>query len=250
MVLFSKKSDYWLSPVYYLQARHVMKKTLRLPEPIGERQGVREFGIGDVSMKLAIFGDSAAAGVGVDEQADAPIGQVVANLSENLIKKQQQSLDKLHWQLHATSGHTSFDLLWRLYAMPKQAIDIAIVNIGVNDVIMQTTDSQWQQNLHDICSLLKRKFGVRHLFFMSLPPMEFAPSLPKPLNTLIGRRTQHLSNLMKNYCKIHDINYIKHEFDMTNLDIQAMFAKDGFHASKLTYQLWSQTLAKAIMTVV
>lgn len=245
MVLFEKISDYWLSPIYYLQARHVMKKTLRLPEPIGERQGVSEFGTGNVSITLAIFGDSASAGVGVDNQADAPLGQIVKNLNESL-RNHQQKIDKLYWQLYATSGHTSFDLLCRLYAMPIQKIDIAIVNVGVNDVIAQTTDREWRDNLHHICTLLQRKFAVQQVFFLSLPPMQLAPSLPKPLNDLIGRRVKQLNKLMKNYCQANSVHYVQDEFDKWGLEVKQMFAKDGFHPSKLTYQRWSQTLAKVI----
>ena len=234
--LLSRKRDFVLAPIYYAQAKRVAKTTLRLPEPDGER--VRRFG-GENAVSLAIFGDSAGAGVGVDSQDDAPLGRIGKRLAE-------QGLG-VNAELHATSGHTSFDLLYRLYAMGACRFDVPIISIGVNDVVKASSDKAWTDNLHAIITLLKRKFGVSHILFLSLPPMHLAPSLPTPLNGLIGRRAVALSAMLADICQAHQgVHYVKDEFDKVKLDHQAMFAKDGFHPSKLTYQVWADTLVGCV----
>lgn len=233
---FGHKKDYFFAPLYYLQAKHVAKTALRLPEPMGDR--VASFGQGVGGLSVGIFGDSAGAGVGVAHQDDAPFGQIGTRLAKQLDTRIQM-------HLHATSGHRSFELLHRLYAMPKCHFDVAIVSIGVNDVIKRTSNQAWADNLHGIITIFKQKFGVRHLIFLSLPPMHLAPSLPTPLNGLIGRRAGVLSTILQSVCTQYaDVHYVKDEFDKANLHHQVMFAEDGFHPSHLTYQVWADTLAR------
>lgn len=236
---FSRKLDYGLAPLYYWQARQVAKSVQRLPEPEGVR--TKNFGGGKHTLSLGIFGDSAAAGVGVAHQDDAPFGQIGTLLGEQLADTCIQV------KLHATSGHTSFDLLHRLYAMPADRLDVAVISIGVNDVICQTPNQVWMDNLQAIIGLLKRKFGVSCVMFLSLPPMQLAPSLPRPLNGLIGRRALALSDLLACVCDGNDgVYYIQDEFAIAKLEPKAMFAKDGFHPNATTYQIWAKTLSKHI----
>lgn len=239
--LLSQKRDYLLAPLYYLQAKKVAKTALRLPEPSGVRVATLSDGQGELS--LGIFGDSAAAGVGVKTQDDAPFGRIGALLAERL-----PSTIKV--QLHATSGHTSFDLLHRLYAMPKLTFDVVIISIGVNDVIKRTSDKAWTDNLQAIITLLTRKFGVSHVIFLSLPPMHLAPSLPTPLNSLIGRRASALSGLLRQICLQNGVHYVQDDFAKSSLNRQTMFAKDGFHPSRATYDVWANTLADYVIKIV
>ncbi|WP_066804879.1 SGNH/GDSL hydrolase family protein [Moraxella oblonga] len=235
--LFGRRRDYLLALIYYAQAKRVAKTVLRLPEPDGVRAG--RFGDDGRGISLAIFGDSAAAGVGVDSQDDAPFGQIGWGLAEQGFG--------INVELHATSGHTSFDLLYRLYVMGACRFDVAIISIGVNDVVKASSNKAWTDNLHAIITLLKRKFGVSHILFLSLPPMHLAPSLPTPLNGLIGRRAMALDAMLAQICQAHQgVHYVKDEFDKAKLDRQAMFAKDGFHPSKLTYQVWADTLVGCV----
>lgn len=238
--LFASKQDYVLALVYYLQAKRVASTALRLPEPLGER--VVTFGRAEKAgvLSLGIFGDSAAAGVGVDSQDEAPLGQIGRLLS-------QQMDVQVYTELHATSGHTSFDLLHRLYAMPVRHFEVVIVSIGVNDVIRATSDKAWADNLERIITLFRRKFGVSCVIFLSLPPMHLAPSLPTPLNGLIGRRAAALSDILEQICQQNRAYYVHDEFDQTALDRQEMFAKDGFHPSHATYEIWAKTLSSYVV---
>ena len=57
-----------LAPVLIYQGKQVSKDTPRLPEAPGLRKGIH--GNGEKQIRLLILGDSAAAGVGVDEQTN------------------------------------------------------------------------------------------------------------------------------------------------------------------------------------
>ncbi|MDO4897158.1 MAG: SGNH/GDSL hydrolase family protein [Moraxella sp.] len=241
--LFGKKQDYLLAPLYYLQAKKVAKTALRLPEPDGVRIANFNQDCDCHDLNIAIFGDSSAAGVGVDSQDDAPFGRIGSLLAKRLQKP-------IHVQLHATSGHTSFDLLHRLYAMPVRSFDVAIVSIGVNDVVKRTSDKVWADNLQGVIDLLARKFGVSDIIFLSLPPMHLAPSLPTPLNGLIGRRAVALSKILEQICQQQGVHYVPDEFAKSSLNRQTMFAKDGFHPSRATYDVWANTLANYVTRIV
>ena len=126
-----------LAPLYLLQARKLKRDTVRLPEATGERVGVvtlnrslSQTASDKPDMSLMMAGDSSACGVGVTYQDDALIGQVLVNLQTDAGLSQQFA--GINWQLHATTGHTSFDVLRRLYVLPKpsQPIDVMVIVVG------------------------------------------------------------------------------------------------------------------------
>lgn len=66
-----------LGPLLWLQARHVRRVTLRMPEPPGLRAGTAG---GGPLIRLLVAGDSGAAGVGAPTQDQALCGQLVRRL--------------------------------------------------------------------------------------------------------------------------------------------------------------------------
>ena len=66
-----------LLPVLIVQGTRVRKHTPCLAEPSGEREGEHGYG---KPLSILILGDSAAAGVGVETQADALSGSIVGQL--------------------------------------------------------------------------------------------------------------------------------------------------------------------------
>lgn len=173
--------DWLKAPVYLYQARRIQQQTLRLPEPEGERHGHSWLSDHPQSLSVMIVGDSSAAGVGASSQTQAFLGHFVNALTHSPALAAQ--VGQLHWSLHATTGHTSFDLLKRLYTLPAQPIDVMVICIGVNDVTKNTSVSQWQQNLTNIITIAKRKFHQPQLIFSGLPPMASMPALPSPLTS-------------------------------------------------------------------
>lgn len=255
--------DVLLAPVYLYQGRKVKRDTVRLPEPAGERQGHIQLGDSTEivasettkTLSLMIVGDSAAAGVGSLTQQEALTGKLIPALQQQPLINAQ--FDALNWSLQATTGHTSFDILRRLYVLPTpyQPVDIMVLSVGVNDTTSNVSAVKWQQQLEQIITITQRKFGVSTLIFSSLPPMAQMPALPAPLNNFIGAKATKLDKVLQQVCANHsDVHYMATDFalmaekhaDGARIDSNAMFASDGFHPSSLTYGFWAQQLAELI----
>ena len=258
--------DVLLAPVYLYQGRRIKRDTIRLPEPNGERHGRVELNPSASvtrnatknTLTLMVVGDSAAAGVGSQTQQEALVGKLIPILVQQSTIHTQ--FDELTWSLQATTGHTSFDILRRLYILPapSQPVDVMVLSVGVNDTTANVSMHKWQQQIEDIIAIAQRKFGVRELIFSSLPPMAQMPAIPTPLNNFIGAKASTLDKVLQQVCAEHDrVTYMATDFarmieEHSNgipIDIAVMFASDGFHPSSLMYGYWAQQLAELIVQV-
>lgn len=266
----SVAKDVLLAPIYLYQGRKVKRDTVRLPEPNGDRYGhiklhsVEDNGVnGDTvsnlpALSLMIVGDSAAAGVGSQTQQEALAGKLIPALQQQAVINTQ--FDELSWSLQATTGHTSFDILRRLYVLPvpQHPVEVMLLSVGVNDTTANISTTKWQQQLEDIIAIAQRKFGARLLIFSSIPPMAQMPALPVPLNSFIGAKASRLDGILQQVCTAHDgVHYMAADFarmaaehaNGAAIDAATMFASDGFHPSSITYGYWAQQLAALIATL-
>lgn len=256
--------DVLLAPIYLYQGRKIKRDTVRLPEPNGERHGQVQLNDAIESLKeahkrtlnLMVVGDSAAAGVGSETQQEALIGNLIPVLTQQ--SAIQNQFDILNWSLQATTGHTSFDILRRLYVLPapSQPVDVMVLSVGVNDTTSKVSVDKWQQQIESIIAIAQRKFGVRELIFLSLPPMAQMPAIPAPLSNFVGAKASILDNTLQQVCAAHDsVTYMATDFPRmiaehsngTPIDIKVMFASDGFHPSSLMYGYWAQQLSELII---
>ena len=264
--LTSVAKDILLAPVYLYQGRKIKRDTVRLPEPHGDRHGHIQLNQSTNDQKdtikqtlnVMVVGDSAAAGVGSQTQQDALVGKLIPILAQHSAINTQ--FEDLNWSLQATTGHTSFDILRRLYILPSpsQPVDVMVLSVGVNDTTTNVSTRKWQQQVEDIIDIAQRKFGVRELIFSSLPPMAQMPAIPTPLNNFIGAKASNLDRMLQQVCAEHDgVNYMATDFarmieehsNGTPIDIAVMFASDGFHPSSLMYGYWAQQLSELIAQV-
>ncbi len=273
----SVAKDVLLAPIYLYQGRKVKRNTLRLPEPEGARCGRVSLGeaidntsdnisdnISDSqqTLSLMIVGDSAAAGVGSQTQQDALAGQLIPALQQQALANQAfgKQFNELTWSLQATTGHTSFDILRRLYVLskPSQPLNVMVISVGVNDTTAKVSTVQWQQQIEAIIAIAQRKFGVQQLIFARLPQMAQMPALPVPLNGYVGSKALVLDDILQQVCSDYNgVTYMATDFarmldEHANgepIDIAVMFADDGFHPSSLMYGYWAQQLAELIVEV-
>lgn len=267
----SVAKDVLLAPIYLYQGRKVKRNTLRLPEPEGIRCGRIKLNVAkndgnddQQTLSLMIVGDSAAAGVGSRTQQDALIGKLIPEIKQQALANEAfgQQFNDLTWSLQATTGHTSFDILRRLYLLPKpaQPVDVMVLSVGVNDTTKNVSTAQWQQQIEAIIAIAQRKFVVQHLIFVRLPQMAQMPALPAPLNSFVGAKALKLDEILQQICNDHDgVTYMatdfarmmdEHAAEYTNgapIDISVMFADDGFHPSSVMYGYWAQQLAELIV---
>lgn len=160
------------APLYWKQAKRIKRDTPSLPEAKGDRQGTRLIANAPSALptyQLMIVGDSSAAGVGVLQQEQALMGQLVQQLANTETLAYQFS--HIDWQLHATTGHTSFDVLRRFYTLPysTQPVDTLVIVIGVNDVTKMQSLANWQHNLSEIIKIANHKFSPKNIVFTAIP---------------------------------------------------------------------------------
>lgn len=225
--------DVLFSPVLIPLGVYTKWKTPRLAEPSGARVG--QVGTPHKpKLRLLLLGDSAAAGVGTEQQADALSGHLTQQLAQQF---------HCEWTLHARSGWTSQQLLDSLKKIPSQHFDVAIVSIGVNDVLQPLSILGWQQRLRRLDWALKTGLGVKYIIYSALPPMHNFPALPQPLRYFLGYNAHSFNQLL--------VDEFAAQKDSLVLKIDIPFekrfmAKDGFHPSAVGYAMWAKHAAEAV----
>src|SRR5512145_2237921 len=169
-------------PLLLWQARGARRHAVALPEAAGPRDG--EHGQGP-RLGLLIVGDSSAAGVGAATQDEALAGSLTRPLAA-------EGQRRVGWQLVARSGVATPQALELLDAQALARADVAVVVLGVNDVVEQLPPHRALLARAALVDRLRERAGVRHVVFAALPPMEQFPLLPNPLSAVVGRDARRL----------------------------------------------------------
>jgi len=193
-----------LSPFLVGQALWVVARAERLPEASGDRNG--EIGSGPL-LRLLVVGDSSAAGVGVASQSEALGGRLATELAEKYT---------VQWNVVARSGGTVRSTTDILEGLPKEAFDIAILALGVNDAKNGVSLKAWKLGYAELLDKIKEKFGAKLVCISGLPPIRQFPILPSPLNRVLGDRVELFDEHM---------------------------ASDGFHPGPEIYAEWGSRAA-------
>lgn len=221
-----------LAPVLLAQGAYARRVTPRLPEPDGPRQGLAGAGR---PLRLLIAGDSAAAGVGAATQAAALSGRLVSMLARHFC---------VSWQLMARTGNAIADLVQQMDAAPRQAFDVAVLSVGVNDVTRGTSARRWLELQNRLVELLTMEFEVRHVLLACIPPMEHFPALPHPLGWYLGKRGAHLNQLSLDRVQRHPhCEFVDPGF----MPEPRFIATDGFHPGPDAYAFWARHLSGRIV---
>jgi lysophospholipase L1-like esterase len=222
-----------LSPVLVTQAVMTRARLPRLPEAGGARQG--EIGRGAL-LRLLILGDSSAAGVGVQDQAQALAGHLTRSLA-------REAARCVRWRLVARSGVTSAQCVALLDEIRGQAFDIAVVVLGVNDVIDQVPSHHAVAAREAIANRLRNAHGVEHVVFAPLPPVHQFPGLPQPLRWVAGRDARrHDSAAARWAATRRDVSHVPIEVPFN----RGVMARDGFHPGEPVYRVCGAALAEHV----
>ncbi|WP_122897679.1 SGNH/GDSL hydrolase family protein [Acinetobacter sp. B51(2017)] len=225
-----------LLPLLVLQGQRVKRNTLRLAEPEGARQGC--IGQGR-PLSILIVGDSAVAGVGVEQQDQALLGQLLACLQDHY---------QVTYQLHAKTGRTTAQLIRAVQALSIQKVDVVITSVGVNDVTRLMPVSLWMQQQKRLYAVIQNKFNPQLILAASVPPMHLFPALPQPMAWLLGEYAKQMNQQLQAY--VHSQSQMLYLDDDLE-QYQAMnltMAKDGFHPSQEIYAFWARAMAEKIQT--
>jgi lysophospholipase L1-like esterase len=231
----SLAAKFLLSPLLVAQALATRARMPSLPEAGGARAG--DVGRGAL-LRLLIVGDSSAAGVGVARQAQALSGHLSAALAE-------RCQVRVRWHLLARSGLTSAQCLALLVAQAPAVADVAVVVLGVNDVIEQVPSQHAVRSREAIANRLRNAHGVCHVVFAPLPPVSRFPGLPQPLRWVAGADARRHDNALAHWAGTReDVSHVPIDLPIN----RGVMAGDGFHPGAAVYRICGVALAEHIAT--
>ncbi|MFK8053697.1 MAG: SGNH/GDSL hydrolase family protein [Woeseiaceae bacterium] len=228
-------------PVVMIQGLWLRRTAKRMPVMLsnGERgtTGVQNDDQ-TTALDVMIVGESTAVGVGCHHANETLAHQLAGNLAERYGCA-------VHWQVIGGNGMTVaqiVDLLGTQVPVSPQPQKIAVVFLGVNDVVAMTSRRQWQERLLKLRQRLRER-GVSRVFLTPVPPMWGFTLLPNPLRWLLGLRARMLDAtqalLVEGY---EDTVALVTDFP----DDPSMLAEDGYHPGPRACEFWAKKLAKQI----
>lgn len=216
-----------LAPLLVAQGLAVRRRTPVLPEAAGPRHG--EVGDGPV-LRVAILGESTAAGVGVASLEDALAGRFVHELTARLGRR-------IAWTLSARTGVTAAEA--RRTLLPALGpSDLALVVLGVNDTLRLTGRARWGREISAIVSSL----DARQVLLAGLPDLDAFPTLPQPLRGVLADQARTLDAELSAVALADPAVVHAPSPPLDGHD----FAADGFHPGIGTYRAWAEHLAAAV----
>lgn len=218
-------------PVLVTQGPFIKFRTPRLQEPKGPREGVTGQG---PDLRLLILGDSSAAGVGVPSQSQALAGRLAFGLEPYV---------RLDWRLVARCGDTTPMALRRVKAAQPRRADVAVVALGVNDIMRGTRLQRWLEQTEALVDHMTGHMGVGHVYLSGLPAVSQFPRLPNPLRWTMGHQAERYDRGLRGFVDSRDdVTLIP--ADMA-LDASVM-AEDGFHPGPKVYATWADMIVTQV----
>lgn len=225
-------------PVVLGQGLRVRRTTARLPAADGATGRV---GSGPRRLRVAVVGDSLAAGVGVNHHRDTVAGQLAARLAW----RYDATVD---WVVHACTGHTAGEANDLLRSVELASADVVVVSVGVNDAKNLHTLARWRRELAALLDHVLREAPHARVLLLALPPLEAFPSLPAPLSVILGARALRLEAVAA------EVVAGRPRVRRVDLDLAeepaGAFASDGFHPGPPIHRRLAEAAADLLADLV
>ena len=219
-------------PLLLHQGRKLDRALPRLSPAAGPRAGLIE-GSGE-PLRLLVFGESTAVGVGVETIEQAVVGRFASILN-------RRSGRAVAWEAAGlpgatvSQGHTHI-----LPTLEPQPRDLVLVLFGANDTLARRHARHFIADMHTLIEGLRARVGSAAIMMSAVPPLGTFPALPQPLRAYMGAWSRWLDLALARVA-LPGVHYAPVHIPM----VPALFASDGFHPSPLGYQRWAETLAAA-----
>lgn len=190
-------------------------------------------------MRLLIVGDSSAAGVGVDEQAEA-LAQPVAKLLAARTGR------RVAWQLVAKSGVNAGEALALLERSELCPADYLVTSLGTNDVTSQRKPGRFLRDYVALADTLRKRTGAIGLVVTGLPPLRILPAAPHPLRWYLGRYAIRLDSALREWVQLDSTaRYVSLDWAANPEDM----AHDRFHPGPEQYRRWTELVTEEIQSL-
>ncbi len=185
--------------------------------------------------RLAVLGDSIAAGCGVETHAHG----LAASLAQILAARIGHSVQ---WEAVGQYGATARRVRYRLLEQLDDGLDLAVLVVGFNDAAARRTPTEWNEDLAAIVGDLSGR--SRQVLVVGIPPVTSFPGLRKPLSGYLEERAGALNILAEKHCApLPDVRWLSPTRGW--LAEPGVFCADGMHLSASGYRELAQILAQA-----
>lgn len=228
-----------LAPVLVVQGRRVRATTPRLPEAEGP---AGHAAAGGPVLRLAVVGESTAAGCGAERHDEALAGWLARELAERTGRH-------VEWRAVARNGITVRRFRTELaatVAADDWCPDVIVAVFGVNDLLELNPLRRWERDLTETVTAVRDRCGGAPLVLAGVPPVHRFPSLPQPLRAAMGLRARALDHRMRRVAARTGCGYVPSPVERLAGDAERFFATDRFHPSSAGYRLWAAALAPAV----
>jgi len=216
-----------VAPVLIVQGRRLRRDTPRLADAASPWTGVEP---GPTPLRLLVLGDSTAAGVGVDSQADALPG----NLARSIAAHSGRGVE---WTAMGANGATARDLREKFIdAAAAESYDIVFLTVGANDALTLRSRAAFGRDIRSLLSRLRAASPQATILMSSLPAFFRFVLLPNPLRFNLYLHSQSLESQARS---IVSRTPGAHMSPPPPPYTDGFFASDLFHPSAIGYRDWS-----------
>lgn len=216
-------------PLAAAQGMWVRHRVERLPEADGALAGVA--GDGEPVTRLVVVGESTAAGCGAPTHDRGFAGALARRIAA-------RDASAVRWTVVARNGATIAQVHADLLPQVHGPVDLAVVMIGVNDVLTRTPVTRWSRDLRSVLSTLTARSN--RVVLTGLPPFTAFPILPRALAGYLAGRAARLDESARAVCAgLSGVTW------SPSVDLgltPALFARDGFHPSPQGYDRWASAV--------
>ncbi|MFF2654984.1 SGNH/GDSL hydrolase family protein [Streptomyces sp. NPDC058045] len=208
-------------------------RTEVLPEADGPRTGTSGGDLPGTPMRVAVLGDSTAAGCGADTHDEGFPGGIARSLSARQGRP-------VAWEVVGSRGATSRRIRFRLLPELGEGYDLALLLAGVNDVLGRRSPAEWSEDLAAVVDELARRATA--VVVAGLPPFADFPSLPSALARYCAEKAAALDLASQRVCAQRPAATWMGSADIMQITGD-FFARDGFHPSAHGYARWAEAVA-------
>lgn len=220
-------------PLVAVQGIWVRATTEVLPEAKGPCTGTVGEETSGTPMRIAVLGESTAAGCGVDTHDEGFPGSLARALSA-------RHDSPVTWEVVGRHGATARRIRHRLLPQLGESFDLALLLAGANDVLGRRAPEEWGEDLAEIVDDLANR--AKSVVVVGTPPFVDFPSLPSALARYCAERAAALDRTSQRVCAERPRATWMGSTDIMQITPD-FFARDGFHPSAHGYGRWAQAVA-------
>ena len=185
----------------------------------------------DPPLRIAVVGDSTAAGCGVGSHDNGFAGCLAREITA-------RTQWPVQWQVVGQFGATARRIRYRLLPRLGEDLNVAVLLAGGNDVMSRRSPGEWRDDLSAIVDGLTDR--ADYVVVAGLPPFALIPAIPASLGRYLSERAAALDEISRQICTgCAGATWVC----MTGAPPAGFFSADRFHPSATGYQLWAQAVA-------